>query len=298
MNRPSLLLVKQAIQPLRHKGIRGYALFFAVIYFVQGAIDLTSGLANQPVQYLLKEHMGLTAAQSGFFFAVIGLGWTIKPLYGVLSDFFPLAGYQRKGYLLLMSLVGTGSWLALSFLPPHYYAVLIFLTLCAAILAFCDVMADALMVETGRPLGLTGSFQAVQWASISLAFTFAQFGGGYLSAYATPQSVFLIAALFPLVTLVATLRLVQEPRTSINWESLHDTGSSLKHAAQSRTLWIVAGFLFFWNFSPSLGTPLLYYETDVLRFSKIFIGALGALSNAAGMLGALLFFAYCREIQL
>jgi predicted MFS family arabinose efflux permease len=159
-------------------------------------------------------------------------------------------------------------------------------------------MADALMVEVGRPLRLTGSFQAVQWAAISLAFTLAQFGGGYLSAHATAQTTFLLAACFPLVTLIGTLTLVREPKTSVNRESLQETGTALWQAAQSRTVWVVAGFLFFWNFSPSLGTPLLYYETDVLRFSKVFIGALGALSNAAGMLGALLFFAYCREIPL
>src|SRR5712691_5326489 len=298
MNRSSWLGVRQAVKPLRHREVRGYALFFALIYFVQGAIDLTSGLANQPVQYLLKEDMGLTAAQSGFFFAVIGLGWTIKPLYGLLSDFFPLAGYQRKGYLLLMSTLGTGSWLVLAFSPPHYYAVLILLTLCAATLAFCDVMADALMVEVGQPLGLTGSFQAMQWASISLAFTLAQLSGGYLSAHATPQTTFLLSACFPLVTLIGAFGLVQEPQTSMNRESLRDTSAALWSAARSRTVWIVAGFLFFWNFSPSLGTPLLYYETDVLQFSKVFIGALGALSNAAGILGALLFFAYCRAIRL
>ena len=291
-------LTARALQPLRHKEVRNYALFFALVYFVQGAIDLTSGLANQPVQYLLKEDMRLTAAQSGLFFAVVGLGWTIKPLYGLLSDFFPLAGYQRKGYLLLMSMLGTVSWLTLAFSPSYYYAVLFLLTLCAATLAFCDVMADALMVEVGRPLGLTGSFQAMQWAAISLAFTLAQVGGGYLSAYATTQTTFLLAASFPLITLIGTFGLVREPKTSLNRESLRDTSAALGSAARSRTVWLVAGFLFFWNFSPSLGTPLLYYETDVLQFSKVFIGALGALSNAAGMLGALLFFAYCQEIRL
>lgn len=198
----------------------------------------------------------------------------------------------------MMSAVGTGSWVALSFFPPHYSFVLILLTVCAATLAFCDVMTDALMVETGRPLGLTGSFQAIQWAAISLAFTLAQLGGGYLAAYATPQMTFLLSALFPFTTLVVTLRLVQEPPTTINRERVRDTGTSLRQAAQSRTLWIVLGFLFFWNFSPSLGTPLLYYQVDVLQFSKVFIGALGALNNAAGILGALLFFAYCRDIPL
>ena len=60
----------------------------------------------------------------------------------------------------------------------------------------------------------------------------------------------------------------------------------------------MAGFLFLWNFSPSLGTPLLYYETDVLGFSKVFIGALGALSNAAGIIGALLFWLFYRAANL
>lgn len=281
-----------------HAGVRGFAVFFAITYFVQGLADLSAGLANQPVLYLLKEDMNLTAAQAGFFFALIGLGWTIKPLYGLLSDFFPFLGFHRKSYLVLMSAVGVGSWLALSFSPPQYYAVLLLLTLCAATLAFSDVMIDALMVETGRPLGLTGSFQAVQWASISLAFTLAQLGGGYLSTYAAPQNVFLLSAFFPLATLLVTLRFVQEPRARMSRAHLQDTGRSLRGAAQSPTLWLVMGFLFFWNFSPSLGTPLVYYETDVLRFSKVFIGTLGAITNAAGALGALLFFSFCRDIPL
>jgi MFS family permease len=280
------------------KDVKRYSLFFALTYFVQGSIDLTSGLANQPVQYFLKEQLHLSAAQTGFFFGIIGLGWTIKPLYGLISDFFPLAGYQRKSYLLLMSALGSSSWFALTILPPQYSTVLVLLALCAATLAFCDVMVDALMVEVGRPLELTGSFQAIQWAAIGLAFTAAQFAGGYLSTHATPRTVFLLSAGFPLVTFFASLGLIQEPKSKLNRRSLHDTRVALRQAGRSRTLWVVAGFLFFWNFSPSLGTPLLYYQTDVLGFSKIFIGALGAISNAAGVVGALIFFAYCRAFNL
>jgi predicted MFS family arabinose efflux permease len=260
--------------------------------------DLTSGLANQPVQYLLKEEMGLNAGQSGIFFAMIGLGWTIKPLYGLLSDFVPLAGYQRKSYLLAMSTTGVASWLALSLLPPQYESTLMLLALCAATLAFCDVMIDALMVEIGRPLELTGSIQAVQWASISAAFTLAQFAGGYLAAHATPHTVFLLSTAFPLLTCLATLRFVREPKSALNRQTLSDVRDSLWRAARSRSLWIVAGFLFFWNFSPSLGTPLLYYETDVLGFSKVFIGVLGAISNAAGIIGARVFFTYGQQFRL
>ena len=131
--------------------MRRSALFFAALYFVQGTIDLSTGLPYQPIQYLLKEDLYLSAGQAGFVWAMIGLGWTIKPVYGLLSDFLPLGGSRRKGYLVLMSALGLGSWLALAVAPTAYTTVLVLLMACSFTLAFADVMADALMVETGGP---------------------------------------------------------------------------------------------------------------------------------------------------
>ncbi|MGE4091566.1 MAG: MFS transporter [Candidatus Binatia bacterium] len=278
--------------------VQRFTIFFAVVYFAQGLADLSAGLANQPLQYLLKDTLGLSATDSGFFWAVIGLGWTCKPLYGLLSDCLPFAGYHRKSYLIMMSTLGTGCWLFLSFFPPSYLLILIVLTLCAATLAFSDVMTDAVMVEVGRPLQLTGNFQAIQWASMSFALVLAQLGGGYLATYAAPRTVFLTTALFPLLTLAATLALIREPTTQASRQRVYDTFHALRYSAQSRILWLVVVFLFLWNFSPSLGTPLLYYQRDILHFSKVFIGTLGALSNAAGIVGAIVFFLYCRQISL
>jgi predicted MFS family arabinose efflux permease len=292
------VIERHALLPLRHTGVRRLSLFFALAYFGQGFADLSSGLANLPLQYLLKERIGLSAAEAGFFWAVVGFGWTLKPLYGFVSDLLPLGGYHRKSYLIVMATLGFVGWLTLAGTPPHYGVILVLCTLCAATLAFCDVMTDALMVEAGRPLGLTGSFQAIQWASLSLALVLAQLGGGYLSAYASSQTVFLTVSVFPLLTLLATMRLVQEPQVRTNHERQRDTIVALQGATRSRTLWLVISFLALWNFSPSLGTPLLYYQTDVLGFSKIFIGTLGALGNSGGILGAVWFLVSLRAVSL
>lgn len=292
------MIDRHALLPLRHEGVRRLSLFFALAYFAQGFTDLSSGLANLPLQHLLKERMGLSATEAGFFWAVVGLGWTLKPLYGFVSDLFPFVGYHRKSYLMLMATLGCMGWLSLFLLPAQYRVLLTLCTLCATALAFCDVMTDALMVDAGRPLGLTGSFQALQWTALSLALVLAQFGGGYLSASASPQTVFLTVAAFPLLTLLATVMLVQEPRVRISQERQRDTVLALRTASRSRTLWLVISFLALWNFSPSLGTPLLYYQTDVLGFSKMFIGTLGALTNIGGMLGALGFFFFLHAVSL
>ena len=45
---------RQAVFPLQHAGVRRFTLFFALVYFAQGFADLAAGLANQPIQYLLK----------------------------------------------------------------------------------------------------------------------------------------------------------------------------------------------------------------------------------------------------
>ena len=146
---------------------------------------------------------------------MIGLGWTIKPVYGLLSDFLPLGGSRRKGYLVLMSALGLGSWLALAVAPTAYATVLVLLMACSFTLAFADVMADALMVETGRPLGLTGGFQSIQWAAMGLALTLAHLGGGYLSEYATPHTAFFICGFFPLATLLANTPLCTRSAAAI-----------------------------------------------------------------------------------
>ena len=289
---------QQAVHPLRREGVRRSALFFAALYFVQGTIDLSTGLPYQPIQYLLKEDLSLSAAQAGFVWAMIGLGWTIKPVYGLVSDFLPLGGSRRKGYLVLMSALGLGSWLALAVAPTAYAPVLVLLMACSFTLAFADVMADALMVETGRPLGLTGSFQSIQWAAMGLALTLAHLGGGYLSEYATPHTAFFVCGFFPLATLLATLCFVREAPHQSGQAQVRETAHALRTAARSRPVWIVAGFLFVWNFSPLFGTPLLYYERDILQFSKIYIGTLGALTNAAGMIGAVIFFFFFRSVSL
>ena len=100
----------------------------------------------------------------------------------------------------------------------------------------------------------------------------------------------------PLATLLATLFFVREAPQPLGQAQLRETAHALKTAARSRAVWIVAGFLFVWNFSPLFGTPLLYYERDILQFSKIYIGTLGALTNAAGMIGALIFFSFSERL--
>jgi MFS family permease len=263
------------------------------VYFAQGMWYLP----NLSITFLLKDTFGLSAAQTATFFSITVIPWLIKPVYGLISDFVPLFGQRRKSYFILSSGLAAAMGITLSMMDSYsYWGVAVFFTLMGLGLAFTDVLTDALMVENGQRLGLTGPFQAVQWAAISFASIVVGVGGGWLAQHKLLSLTFLIATIFPLVTLAIGIFLIDEPPVRAGEHHFGETWTAIRGAVGSRTLWIVAGFIFFYNFSPSFGPALIYYATDVLRFSKIFLGTLDSLSYVSGIIGAAVYFAFSKSL--
>jgi len=136
----------------------GLVLLFGAMYLVQGIAEPTEGLIAQPVRSLLKSRGYTTAALAGFG-ALLSLPWSLKPLYGLLTDFFPILGTRRRSYLILTSAVSGLALLVLYLIPipAGSYQLLLYLLLVPTIgIAFSDVVVDALMIEKRQDLGLTG----------------------------------------------------------------------------------------------------------------------------------------------
>src|SRR5438132_960074 len=72
--------------------VRRLGILFGTIYFIQGIGDPNDGLITQPVLSLLK-WWGCKANEIAGFAALLGLPWSLKPLYGLLTDFVPILGY-------------------------------------------------------------------------------------------------------------------------------------------------------------------------------------------------------------
>ena len=91
--------MSQPTETIRRPAILPLLILFGSLYFVQGIIEPTACLPAQPVQTELRG-WGFSAGPIGYFFGIIGIAWSIKPLFGVISDFFPLGGYRRRRGLL------------------------------------------------------------------------------------------------------------------------------------------------------------------------------------------------------
>ncbi len=254
-------------------------------------------LPTLPITFLLKDDFGLNAAETASFFSITVIPWLIKPVYGLISDFLPLFGQRRRSYFLIFSGVAAAMGLTLSLMGSYtYWSVASFFTLMGFGLAFTDVLTDALMVENGQRLGLTGPFQAVQWAAISFASILVGIGGGWLAEQKNLSLTFLIATIFPIITLAMAIFLIREPHVQ-GGRQFRERWMAIRGAIGSRTLWIVAGFIFFYNFSPSFGPALVYYSSDTLGFSKFFLGTLDSILYASGIVGTAIYFVYSKSIS-
>ena len=50
----------------------------------------------------------------------MGLAWYFKPLFGIVTDAFPVFGSRRKSYMIGGAVLATLSWIAIYFTPHRY----------------------------------------------------------------------------------------------------------------------------------------------------------------------------------
>ena len=292
---PRMSALRDRLLPFKTPDARRLAILFAVVYFSQGMYHV----ADQVVILTLKETLGLSPSQVGKFGTIILIPWVIKPIYGMVSDGFPLFGLRRKSYFLLTSALATLAGVALWLQgEPTYWSLVTLGVVMGLGIAFTDVLTDAMMVENGKPLGLTGAFQSVQWTAINVATLLVGLVGGYFAQHRMLRIAFLVAAAFPFLALVMGVVFIHEARAKSQREEFREAWRGIRHAVRDRTMWVVAGFIFFWTFSPSLGIPLFYYQTDTLKFSQQFIGFLASLTAGAAIVGAGAYGPLSRLISL
>lgn len=264
---------------------------FGLAYFAQSFAQM-GGLIGQPLNFYLKQELGLSPSEISEYLAIASMPWVIKPLYGLVSDYLPLLGYRRKTWLMLVNLLGAGGFLWLSSLTDPA-TLIVALTLTAFGTAASDVIIDALMVEKGAETGLTARFLGTQWFWFKIAAVTTALAGGFLASTFEPATALHIAAtatmLAPIAVLTASYFLVQEQPSRIELAAMKGTTQSMWLAVRSPKLQLAAVFLVLWCFSPGFGTPLYFHLTDVLRFDQQFIGQLSAFTAVGGVIGAWIF---------
>jgi predicted MFS family arabinose efflux permease len=278
----------------------GLVALFSAMYVVQGIAEPTEGLIAQPVRSLLKS-WDYSAAEIASFGALLSLPWSLKPIYGLLTDFVPIARTRRRSYLILASGASCLALLYLYLFPVAKGAhglLFLMLVIPTVGVAFCDVVVDALMVEKGQPRGLTGTLQSAQWTAMYVGTIGAALVGGYLSQHGQQRLGFLICAVTTFATLLLTLQFVKEQPQQRQHGQLQFAIKELMCAARRPAVLASALFLFLWSFNPFSSSVLYLHMTQHLGQSEQFYGVTVSALSVGAIVGSLAYGTYCRRISL
>jgi Na+/melibiose symporter-like transporter len=274
-------------------------LLFASLYFIQGIGDPGSGLIAQPVRSLL-ERWGESPSVIATNMALLALPWALKPLLALLSDFVPLFGSRRRSYLIgatAAAAIGLGVAWYVPLAAGERWLLLALLIVPTLGIAFTDVLADALMIEVGKPLGLTGRLQSAQWFAAYLALLLAGVLGGWLTTNGRHGLAFLICAALWTASLALTLAFVREPHRDASAAAMRTTASELRAAFTLPGLVTICIVSFLWDFNPLSYSVNYLHVTKTLGLSEQTFGNAFSLFSAGAMAATAGYALYCRRVS-
>ena len=266
-----------------------------LVYFVQGIL----GLARLAVSFFLKDDLGLTPTEVAALTGIATAPWTIKPLFGFISDGLPIFGYRRRPYLVLSGLLGALSWLAMATIVHEAWTAIAFITLSSLSVAVADVIVDSLVVERARRESQSdaGSLQSLAWGASAVGGIITAYLGGLLLEYVDTRSVFGITATFPLIVSLVAWLIAEEPVTeSSTWKVVGGQIKQLKAAVTQKAIWMPALFIFLWQATPTADSAFFFFTTNDLGFQPEFLGRVRLVTSVAALIGIWVFQRFLKAV--
>ena len=263
------------------------------VYFIAGATTL-AGVATT---FYYKQDLRLSIAQVQILGSIAIIPWSIKPIYGIISDTFPIWKLKRKPYLFLSGLLGCAGYSALSTVVHSFTGAVIATMTSAAGFALADVIVDGVVAERSRTQKEAGRLQSICRASLLAGAIIVSYASGILVERIGARNVFFVTGSLPLLTSLLSLGVVELESASTLRTSLKDFWQTAKAVLRPDVLWS-AIFLFIWRATPTSGGAFSYYLIDELHFTPEFFGRLALISHIMGIVGVFVFRRFLLSISL
>ena len=267
-----------------------------LVYFVQGIL----GLARLAVSFFLKDDIALSPAEVSALMGVAALPWTIKPVFGFLSDGLPIFRYRRRPYLVISGGLGAIAWLSMATVVHTAMAATAAILLSSLSVAIADVIVDSLVVERARAedQGDAGTLQSLAWGASAVGSLITAYLGGLLLAHTSTQVVFGITATFPLVVSAVAWLISEDPVTEqSNLKVVIDQVKLLQGAVSQKAIWMPAVFLFLWQATPTADSAFFFFSTNELGFEPEFLGRVRLVTSFASLMGIWIFQRFLKEVS-
>lgn len=179
----------------RHYGVRLMALVFVVQHMMKGFVMTITVVA----ELFLYKSYNVPATDMQVYQALTALPWALKPLTGLISDLFPVLGYQKAPYAIVTSVVGTAAFLAVGVLPRSAMGVPLLvgcLLLQCLMVTTTDTLTQGTFAQKAQETSssrIRTSFLAFAWSGRDVGALLAAVCSGLVVQYLGPRVPYAIA---------------------------------------------------------------------------------------------------------
>lgn len=249
------------------------------------------------MRYWMMEDVKVSPAQMSAIFGVVAIPWCMKPIYGFISDSYPLFGLRRRPYMIIMSYVSCSMWIILPFVPHDEFLITLVMTLSSAGLCFTDVMADSLLVEAARdePEDKKGIIQSWAWIMRFIGGLLASGAGALCYDWFGSIQTFLLNSMVPVAIAMVAMFIPDQRTTEItDWR---DTSGKLWSAIRQPMIYRPALFIFLICVTPGYGGVMTFFYERELGFTANEFGMLDIMGYIVSIAGTFIYKRFLRNVS-
>lgn len=262
------------------------------VYFIAGA----TSLAGVATTFYYKDDLQLSIQQVQFLASIAIIPWSVKPIYGLVSDICPVFGLRRKPYLFLAGLLGSAGYVSMATWVNGFWGAAAASVISAMGFALADVIVDGIVAEKSKSQKEAGKLQSICRGALLAGALIVSYASGVLVEMIGARNVFFITGALPVFTMLFALTVLEGPLPDATF-SIRKVWRQFKAALTPTLLWS-ALFLFIWRSTPTSGGAFNYYLIDELGFTPEFFGRLAFVSYVTGIIGVVVFRKLLLKIPL
>ena len=253
---------------------------------------MTTNIGNLPISLLLKETNHLSATALAVFFSLAYSPWHLRPFAALLADAVPLLGTHRRAYVTIFTAIAAATWLLIAVSNSQNWLLAMLWTnnLCLVVSA---ASLGGILVALSRAQNRAGLVGSTRSIALNIADLVGSPLGGFLAGL--PLLFTSITGALTLGTVSVLSTQIQEPKTVTQPHSLT---KGLKELVTSKGIWISMALVTLVMIAPGLGTPLLYYQRDVLKFSPQTLGFLGIAGSLGSLAGGIVYSFLSKNLSI
>ena len=273
---------------------------FFLITFYSGLIIIS----DLGFKYYLKDQKNMSTSTFTKVLLIFKFPYLIKPLFGLLIDFFPIFGYKKKIYLLLCFIINILSWYIFLFRNNNNVMISIICYMFINLtISLTTVIGSAIQVEISRMKNKNNTLNKGTTNLMSQYFIIRSIGSlipsyfkGFLIEKYTYDIIFYMSGLFSIFILISGIILDENKLSKtknnkikknlifsplIEPEEKENKDNKIIRLINNKNILILLFLIFILESSPSCVSPLFYYQINVLGLNPKNLGIIDFTSQLA-----------------